>query len=267
MALPRPLSMALAGVLLCATTPALAKMTTRNVEWSEGAATFQGVLVFDDTGKNKRRPGLVMVPNWMGVNASAVEKARGLAGKDYVVLVADVWGKGQQPKDQAQAGAKAKALRDDRPLLRTRANAALAALKAQAGRAPLDASRIAAVGFCFGGSTVLEYVRGGTALAGAISLHGGLATPMPAKAKSARTPVLVLNGADDAGIAKADIASFETEMNAAGADWQFVNFSGAVHCFAEADANRPPGCVYHERSAKRAYEMLHDFLRERFAAK
>jgi dienelactone hydrolase len=77
----------------------------------------------------------------------------------------------------------------------------------------------------------------------------------------------VLNGASDPNVTAADIAAFEHEMDAAGADWQFVNFSGAVHCFAEDDANSPPGCVYNERAAKRAYEMLRDFFRERFAVK
>ena len=114
-------------------------------------------------------------------------------------------------------------------------------LKAQAGKAPLDAARI-----------------------GAVSLHGGLATPAPAAAGSAKTPLLVLNGADDKSVSRDDIAAFEQEMNGAGADWQFVNFSGAVHCFAEADANSPPACQYNPRAAKRAYRMLHDFFEERF---
>ena len=81
-----------------------------------------------------------------------------------------------------------------------------------------------------------------------------------------KSPILVLNGADDKSTSIDDIKAFDDEMNAAGADWQFVNFSGAVHCFAEADANRPPGCVYNERAAKRAYRMMDNFLAEVFAA-
>jgi dienelactone hydrolase len=131
----------------------------------------------------------------------------------------------------------------------------------------VEASKIGAFGFCFGGTTALELVRGGSELAGVVSFHGGLATPLPAKDDAVRTPVLVLNGADDRGITDEDIAAFEKEMDAAGADWQFVNFSGAVHCFAEADANNPPGCVYNGRAARRAYEMMSDFFRERFATK
>ncbi|MCY7354634.1 MAG: dienelactone hydrolase family protein [Lysobacter sp.] len=256
----------LALSLLMLSAPTFAAMQAKPVEWKIGKQSFSGVLVYDDATVTGR-PGLVMVPNWMGVTPSAITKAKQIAGDDYVVLVADVYGKGVRPKNAEAAGKVAGKLRADRATLRTRAEKSVAVLKAQAGKAPLDASRIGALGFCFGGSTALELVRGGSNIAGVVSLHGGLSTTAPAKADAVKTPVLVLNGADDRGITDADIASFEKEMDAGGADWQFVNFSGAVHCFAEADAKDPPGCVYNERAAKRAYEMLHDFFRERFAAK
>lgn len=242
--------------------PALAKMQQHPLEWQLEGKTYSGVLVYDDEG-DARRPGVVMVPNWRGVNDSAVQKAAQIAGDDYVVLVADVYGKELRPKDDAEAGAASKALREDRDLLRTRAKAALEALKAQAGQVPLDAERIAAVGFCFGGTTVLEMARAGMPLAGVVSLHGGLSTPSPAVADSGKVPMLVLNGAADRGVSNEDIVAFGKEMDAAGADWQFVNFSGAVHCFAESDANSPPGCLYDPRAAKRAWKMLGNFLEER----
>ncbi len=262
MRLPR-LALALPFALLAG--PAFAAMQAEPVEWSIGDTTFSGVLVHDDSNEIAR-PGVVMVPNWMGVTPSAVEKAKQLAGDDYVVLVADVYGKDVRPADREAAGKVSGALRDDRGLLRTRVGKAVEVLQAQAGRVPLDAQRIAALGFCFGGTAVLELARAGSDVAGVVSLHGGLSTPVPAKDDAVRTSILVLNGADDRGVTDEDIAGFEREMDAAGADWQFVNFSGAVHCFAEADANNPPGCVYNERAAKRAFEMTHDFLRERFAA-
>lgn len=254
----------LAVMALCvsAALPAWAKMQQRPVEWQHNGATYSGVLVYDDEG-DAHRPGVVMVPNWRGVNASAVAKAEQIAGDDYVVLVADVYGKNVRPKDNTEAAAASKPLRDDRALLRARANAALEALKAQAGRAPLDAGHIAAVGFCFGGTTVLEMARAGMPLAGVVSLHGGLSTPAPAAASTGKVPVLVLNGAADQGVTGEDIAAFGKEMDGAGADWQFVNFSGAVHCFAESDANSPPGCLYDPRAAKRAWKMLDNFLEER----
>lgn len=256
----------LLGLALVLPLPAWAAMQAKPVEWQVGKDTFSGVLVYDDADHDTR-PGLVMVPNWRGVNDSAVEKAKRLAGDDYVVLVADVYGKGKRPANDTEAGQFAGALKKDPATLRARALAAVAALKAQAGKALLDPARIGAVGFCFGGTTVLELVRAGAPLAGVVSLHGGLATAAPAAAGSAKAPVLVLNGADDKSVSRDDIAAFEQEMNGAGADWQFVNFSGAVHCFAEADANSPPGCQYNPRAAKRAYRMLEDFFEERFGRK
>jgi dienelactone hydrolase len=243
--------------------PAMAAMKTQPVEWQLDGTTFSGVLVYDD-GDSDKRPGLVMVPNWKGVNDSAIAKAKQLAGDDYVVLVADVYGKGVRPKTDAEAGPVATKLRNERPVLRARALKAIDVLKAQAGKAPLDASRIGAVGFCFGGTTVLEMARAGAPLAGVVSLHGGLGSPLPAKAGGTHPSVLVLNGADDKGVSKDDIASFEQEMNAAKVDWEFTNYSGAVHCFAEADANSPPGCLYNERAAKRAWKALDEFFEERF---
>jgi len=245
-----------------AATPAWAAMKSQPLEWQHDGTTFSGVLVYDDEG-DARRPGVVMVPNWRGVNASAIAKAEQIAGDDYVVLVADVYGKNLRPKDNDEAAAASKPLREDRELLRARAAAALDALKAQAGKVPLDASQIAAVGFCFGGTTVLEMARAGMPLAGVVSLHGGLSTPAPAAAGSGKVPILVLNGAADRGVTAEDIASFGSEMDVAKADWQFVNFSGAVHCFAESDANSPPGCLYDPRAAKRAWKMMDNFLEER----
>ena len=259
----------LALAMLCVATPALAAMQARPVEWTVGKDRFSGYVVYDDASTAKR-PGLVMVPNWMGVTADSVERAKSVAGKDYVVLVADVYGKGNRPKDAGEAGKLAGALRgDDRSVLRARIEGAVAALKAQAGKAPLQADKLGAFGFCFGGSTVLELAREGAGLAGVVSLHGGLAPGKQSPtADRVRTPVLVLNGADDKAVPDADILAFEKEMDAAGADWQFVDFSGAVHCFAEASAGTDPAsnCRYDERAAKRAYRMMDDFFRERFAA-
>ena len=259
----------LALALLCVATPALAAMQARPVEWTVGKDRFSGYVVYDDASTAKR-PGLVMVPNWMGVTADSVERAKSVAGKDYVVLVADVYGKGNRPKDAGEAGKLAGGLRgDDRSVLRARIDGAVGALKAQAGKAPLQADKLGAFGFCFGGSTVLELAREGGGLAGVVSLHGGLAPGKQSPtADRVRTPVLVLNGADDKAVPDADILAFEKEMDAAGADWQFVDFSGAVHCFAEASAGTDPAsnCRYDERAAKRAYRMMDDFFRERFAA-
>lgn len=252
------------ALMLCA-APALAAMQAKPIEWKVGKDTFSGVLVFDDANAIKR-PGLVMVPDWKGVTDNAVAKARSIAGDDYVVLVADVFGKNVRPKTDEESMAQVKKLYADRGVLRARVAKALQVLKSQADKAPLDAGKLGAVGYCFGGATVLELARSGADVAGVVTFHGGLSTSMPAKPGTVRASVLVLNGANDQGTA-GDIPGFQREMDAAGVDWQFVNFSGAVHCFALPEANSPPGCVYNERAAKRAFEMMNDFFRERFAAK
>ncbi|MBW3550831.1 MAG: dienelactone hydrolase family protein [Proteobacteria bacterium] len=253
-------------LLLCA-APAFAAMTTEPVEWTIDEEAYSGVLVYDDASP-AARPGLVMVPNWRGINPAAVEQAARIAGDDYVVLVADVYGSEVRPRDNQEAGEAAGPLLKDRERLRARIEKAVDVLRAQAGSAPLDAGKIGALGFCFGGSTVLELVRGGSDLAGAVSLHGGLDTPLPAEPNAARTPVLVLNGAEDRAVTDQDIEDFEQEMDAADADWQFVNFGGAVHCFAEPSAGDDPesNCRYDARAAERAYRMMDGFFRERFAA-
>lgn len=256
----------LASFLLASCSIAQAAMVVKPIEYSVGETKFAGHLIYDDTSKTAR-PGLVMVPNWMGVNDSAIAKARQIAGTDYVILVADVYGKGVRPLNADEAKAQTAKLYADREGLRARVGEAVKALKAQAGKVPVLANKIGAFGFCFGGSTVLELARGGADVAGVVSLHGGLSTSMPASANSVKTPILVLNGAADRAVSAEDIAGFGSEMDAAGADWQFVNFSGAVHCFAEADAASPPGCVYNERAAKRAYRMLGSFFDEVFATR
>ncbi len=252
-------------VLLLAAVPVEAAMVVKPIRYTVDKTMFAGHIVYDDASK-ALRPGLVMVPNWMGETESAVDKAKAIASTDYVILVADMYGEGVRPKNAEEASAQVGKLYADRAVLRARINEAVATLRAQVGKVPMQAGKIGAIGFCFGGSTVLELARSGADIAGVVSLHGGLSTSMPAAANAVKAPILVLNGADDRGTTLEDIGKFNEEMNKAGADWQFVNFSGAVHCFAEADANRPPGCVYNERAAKRAYRMMANFFSERFAA-
>lgn len=254
--------------LFALSASAHAAMQARPVEWTLDDTTFSGVLVYDDANADKR-PGIVMVPNWMGVNDNAIATAKKIAGRDHVVLLADVYGKGVRPNDDGEALAQVKKVYSDGGItLRKRVAQAVSALQAQAGSAPLDADRIGAVGFCFGGSAVLELARTGASLAGVVSFHGDLGTYQPGDG-SIVAPLLVLNGAADASVPDAQIAGFEKEMDAVGADWQFVNFSGARHCFAEPEnADNPPedNCRYDERAAGRAYRMMEAFFDERFAA-
>src|SRR5688572_1718809 len=152
--------------------PAAAAMREQPVEWTAGADVFSGVVVYDDAS-GAVRPGLVMVPNWMGVTDTAVARAKAVAGDDYVVLVADLYGKGVRPDDSTQALAQVrKVYADGGTTVRERVAASVAALKAQAPALPVDAARIGAFGFCFGGGAVLELARSGADVAGVVSVHG-----------------------------------------------------------------------------------------------
>jgi len=241
---------------------AAAAMVAKPVSWSHGGTDFDGVLVYDGDDDD-RRPGLLMVPNWMGVTDTAIERAKALAGDDYVILLVDMYGRGVRPANTDEAGQAAGAVYADREALRGRIGTALGVLRDAAGEVPLDAGRIGGIGFCFGGAIVLELARSGADIDGVVSFHGNLSTPLPAQAGAVKASVLVLNGADDSYVPAEQIAGFQQEMTAAGADWQFVNYSGAVHCFSEAEADRP-GCRYHPVAAKRAYAAMDDFLDEVF---
>ena len=248
-------------------SPSHAAMREQPVEWSIGEEHFSGVLVYDDANAIKR-PGLVMLPNWMGVGSDAVAMARRVAGDDYVVLVADVYGKDIRPKDDAEALAAVKAAyADGGATLRARASKAVDVLKAQADAVPLVPEEIGAFGFCFGGGVALELVRSGAELpGGVVSFHGNLDSYRPADGP-VRSAVLALNGADDASVTPEQVAKFKQEMRTADADWQLVDFGGARHCFSQPeDADNAPddNCRYNARAAKRAFEMMHDFFRERF---
>lgn len=259
-------SILLATALLVASPLLRAEMVTRTLSYQVDGREMHSVLVYDDAS-SARRPGLVMVPNWMGIGPGQIDKAKAIAGKDYVIVVADVYGSDLRPKDADEAGKAATAMYANRAALRARVNAALDQLASAAETAPVDSDRLGAIGFCFGGASALELARSGAEIAGVVSFHGNLATDMPAQRGELKARVLALNGADDSYVPAAQIDGFTKEMQGAGADWQFVNLGGAVHCFAEADANQPPGCVYNARAAKRAYAMMREFFAEAFATR
>jgi len=244
----------------------MAAQRADKISWAHGGKNFDGYLVWDDAAK-KPRPGLLMVPNWYGVNDAAISKAKTIAGKDYVVLLVDMYGRDVRPKSPEEAGKAATAVYADPKELRARITEALAQLKAAGKKAPVDIKNIGAIGFCFGGAVALDLARSGADINGVATFHGNLTTKMPTQAGQIKAPVLVMNGGDDKFVSTESIAAFQKEMQDAKADWQFVNFGGAVHCFAEPDEhNTVPGCQYHEPSYMRSMKMMRNFFAERFSA-
>ncbi|MDA3960322.1 MAG: dienelactone hydrolase family protein [Planctomycetota bacterium] len=242
-----------------------AEMKVHEFSYEIDGTTFAGTATWSDA-VTETRPLVLMVPNWLGPTAASLEKAKLIAGDRYVVVMADVYGVDVRPTTMEQAGAAAGALRADRPLLRQRARLALDQALALAGTVPIDPSKRAAIGFCFGGGTVLEMARDGVAVQAVISFHGNLDTPDSSLAKQIVTSVLVCHGAADPFVPAEQVSAFVTEMQQAEvADWTLVQYGGAVHSFTDPNAAMTGKAEYHERSAKRAFALMHSFLTERFA--
>ena len=257
----RLLSLCLLSCLAAST--AQAAMVTKNLDYEVGGKKMQSVLVYDDAVKTAR-PGIVMTPDWLGINADNIALAKQIAGKDYVILVADVYGVDTRPRNAEEAGAATKNMYAHRSDLRARINAALAQLEAQGGKAPLDGRHWGAIGFCFGGATTLDLARSGADVQGVVSFHGNLSGDTSFK-DQIKAKVLVLHGADDKFESPEQIAGFQQEMRDAGADWQFLSYGGAVHCFAIPSADgKVPGCKYDARTAKRAFTQMKEFFEDAF---
>jgi len=186
-----------------------------------------------------------------------------LAGLGYNVFAADIYGKGIRPKTPAAAGTEAGKYKNDRALLRSRVLAALDVLRQHE---LTDSKRMAAIGYCFGGTTVLELARSGAEIIGVVSFHGGLSTPDSNDAKKIKAKVLALHGADDPNVPPAEVAAFEQEMRQGGVDWQLVAFGGAVHSFTDWDAghDNSKGAAYNEKADRRSWEAMKQFFAELF---
>jgi len=239
-----------------------ATIQTQTVDYQQGGTTLEGFLAYDDTISGKR-PGVLIVHQWMGLTDYEKMRAKMLAQIGYVAFCADIYGKGNQPQSIKEAGALAGKYKSDRKLLRDRVNAGLDELKSND---LVDPTRVAAIGYCFGGTTVLELARSGADLNGVVSFHGGLDSPTPADGKNIKCKVLALAGANDPFQKPDDLAAFEKEMRDSGVDWQIVFYGGAVHAFTQFDVDKYnlPGAKYNEKADKRSWQAMKDFFAEIF---
>jgi len=239
-----------------------AAIHTETVDYQDGDTTLEGFLAYDDSLSGKR-PGVLVVHQWFGLTDYEKMRAQQLAQLGYVAFCADIYGKDSRPKNTDEAAKLAGQFRGgDRKLLRERANAALDELKKNK---LVDASRVAAIGYCFGGTAVIELARSGADLNGVVSFHGGLDSPNPADGKNIKCKVLALAGADDPFEKPADLEAFENEMRDNKVDWQIVFYGGAVHAFTQPDPGFVnPGAKYNEKAAKRSWQAMKDFFAEIF---
>jgi dienelactone hydrolase len=238
------------------------EIVSKAVQYKQGDAVLEGWSVYDDAVQGKR-PAVLVFHAWKGLGDYEKKRAEMLAKLGYNVFAADIYGQGIRPQTPQAAGAEASRYKNDRPLLRARARAALEVL---ARHELTDPKRIAAIGYCFGGTSALELARSGADIVGVVSFHGGLSSPTPADARNIKAKVLALHGADDPAVPPAEVAAFEQEMRQGGVDWQLTLYGGAVHAFTDwtVGTDNSKGAAYNERADRRSWEAMKQFFAEIF---
>jgi dienelactone hydrolase len=238
-------------------------MNSATLDYRDGAVPLKGILVRDEG--RAVRAGVVLFLDARGINDHALDCARRLAACGFAVLVADLYGNGMTAHDVARSHELMDELRTDVLRWRARAEAAQLAL-AESG--VVDAGRIAAIGYCFGGTTALELGRSGAPLAALVSFHGGLASARPDDARNIKAKVLVCHGASDPWVTPAHLAGFQDEMSKTSVDWQVHVYGGAVHAFTNPDAGSAgvAALAYHPAADKRSWTAMLALFDEVFGA-
>ena len=230
---------------------------TRDIEYQVDGKTYVGFLA--DGSNGKRVPGVLVSHEGGGMTDHPKERARMLADLGYVAFAMDTFGEPMTSREQVRATIAA--LTADLPTLRKRAHAALEIVKSQTS---VDATRTAAIGFCFGGTTVLELARSGAEVGCIVGFHSGLETSAPQDARNIKGKVLVCLGALDPIIPPEQREAFIQEMEAGGVDWRMEIYGSAAHSFTNryVDALNLPGFRYHERTDKRSWRAMRDLFDE-----
>ena len=247
-------------VCCLAAGPARAAVTEEILAYTHDEVPLEGRLCYNPAATGPL-PGVLVVHAWKGVDEHSIHTARRLAEMGYVALALDMYGAGVRASNSTEAAALSAPFREDRPLMRARAAAGFQALMAT-GR--VDPARVLALGYCFGGTVVLEMARVGMPLLGVASFHGTLGTPLPAAPGAVTAAVLALHGAIDPRVPDAELLAFKDEMEAAGADWQAVLLGHAVHSFTDPAAGSDPsrGSAYDARAARRSWKYMTVFFEE-----
>jgi dienelactone hydrolase len=238
-------------------------MKTESIEYQDGAVTLRGFLAYDDKEAGKR-PGILVMPEAFGLGTHAKERAERLAALGYVALAGDPYGNGVEYNDIQEAIKYAGALLEDPTKFRQRARVALDKL---ASFPQVDPNRLAAIGYCMGGTFALELARDNAPLKGIVSFHGGLETQRPAVSGQVKAKILVCTGADDPFVPVAQANALAEEMTKAGVDWQIISYGGTVHSFTNPDAAKAgmPGVAYNKSADERSWKAMTAFFNEIFA--
>src|ERR1700693_4729276 len=236
-------------------------MQTHDIDYRCEAANLRGYLAFDETA-TARRPGVLVFHEGLGLGDFAMTRARRLAELGYVAFAADMFGDRRQARNLQEVANLVGGLRNDPQTLRARGRAALATL---AALPQVDPAGLGAIGFCFGGSVVLELARDGADLAAVVSFHGVLTTKAPAVSGKLKARVLVCTGADDPLAPPEQVRAFEDEMRAAEVrDWQVISYGNTLHGFTNpaADGSMMRTAVYSEQADRRFWAAMRRLLEE-----
>ncbi|MEQ1932983.1 MAG: dienelactone hydrolase family protein [Fimbriimonadaceae bacterium] len=228
------------------------------VDYKSGNTACQGYLAVD-TLKSGRRPGILIIHDWNSIDDYEMSRATQLAKMGYVAMVADIYGKGVRPTTTDESGKQASKFKSDRMLFRDRLRSALEVLQKDSS---VDPNKIVAIGYCFGGTGVLELARMGADLKGIVSFHGGLDAASGLEAGPIIPRVLVCHGADDPFVPAAQIVDFKAEFKAA--KMEFVSYAGAVHSFTNpaAGADKASGAAYNKAADDASWAKMKAFLAE-----
>jgi len=239
---------------------ARAELVTRPIEYMHGDTPLEGYLAYDSKAAAQPRPGVLVVHEWWGCNDFAKKQAEELAKLGYVAFAVDMYGKGVTTTEREKAQQLSGQFKDNPKLMRDRVTAGLDVLRSQPN---VDRGKIAAIGFCFGGTTVLQLAYSGADIRGVVSFHGGLAAVSETDGRNIRAKILALHGADDPFIPADEIAKFQDSLRKVKADWQMVYYGGAVHSFTNPAAKGDiPGAQYNAAAAARSRDHMLAFFDE-----
>jgi len=248
--------------ILSLAVSANAAIVSKPVEYTQNGTTLEGYLAYDDAVQGKR-PGVLVVHEWWGLNDYVRSRVDKLARLGYVAFALDMYGKGIWTTEAAKAKDLSGHLQGT-PLMRQRARSGLDILKSNS---LVDPAKIAAIGYCFGGTTVLELAYSGVDLAGVVTFHGGLTAPKPDDLGRIKTRFLICHGADDGFISGDAINAFQEGMRKSGVDWQMIFFGGAVHGFTNPGADKYgiKGLAYNKLADERSWQYMQIFFKEIFS--
>jgi dienelactone hydrolase len=256
-------AIALAAIAIAAATPATAEIRTQTVDYKQGDTLLQGYLAYDDARPGKR-PGILVVHTRNGLDAFTKERTEALAKMGYVAFAADIFGKDVRPANVEEAIEQSKKYGADRPLTRLRAAAAFDVLLQQAS---VDASKIAVIGYCFGGMVALEHARAGAPVLGTAVFHATLKTPTPQDAKNIKGRVLAMHGSEDPIAPQEEVQNFIKEMRDAKVAFELDMYGGVVHGYtnpANAKSPSPQSILYNERADKKSWESMQELFKDIF---